>query len=152
VCPYALPNISPVSAQQRLLINQNPPRIVIWSTLDVLSGANASQTIYRVNYPPQGTYSEWEDSLDITSYVEPESVCTLARKCVVSGAQVYTLIKYAALRLFLWFLITGEWDYSILLQRNTVKFFRALSESQYAIYIRLFEGDELRGYGKYFVR
>lgn len=140
-----------VSSPPSMLLLCEQTRIKIFSRTDLLTGANAAQTVYRVTYTGGREFSEWSCPLTITRYVRSKS-CTLSSKAWVLGANLKSLVLYAALRIFLWFLLTGKWDYSILVRSKTREFFGTLSASdKYRQYLLAFESEDLRGYGKYFV-
>lgn len=126
------------------------PDIAIYTSADVLSGSNPGQVIYRVRHL-NGVSEEWQNYLPITKYAAPCGPCTLVDKNILSGAETYTLINYSSLRVFLWFLITGKWKYSIVLQRNTEEFFACLASSQYKCFITQFTEGDFVGYDRYFL-
>lgn len=128
-------------------------RIAIFSVTDQIRGANASQTIYRITYDQGRTWDEWENSLKhITQYVVPTKLCTFTSKVWANRIDIRALMLYSGLRVFLWFLVKGVWDFSILVRSRSKEFFHALASSKYRIYIEAFESERLRGYGKYFVK
>lgn len=126
------------------------PRLIVFTSTDVIYASNASQSIFR-RLNEDGSYNEWERNLGITRLVSPKECMTLTSKVRYNGALYPYILNYASMRYFLWFLITDKWCIDILLRRNTKRFFDALEHSIYACWIEYFNTSPVSGYDKYFL-
>ncbi len=144
------------SSSQLMFTNKaNSTRINIRAATDFFTGANLDQVLFGLLEDQKVTkYLQYPNLVKVVKGTE----CTLAGKSIFladkEGSNLWKLfsgiILYGMLRYFLWFLITNNWDLNILLRRNTVDFFKALSNSQYSEFIEAFLDPAIRGFGKYF--
>ncbi len=143
------------SSQLTFTNKDNSTRIDIRAVTDFFTGSNLDQVLFGLLEDQKVTkYLQYPNLVKVVKGTE----CTLAGKSIFladkEGSNLWKLfsgiILYGMLRFFLWFLITNNWDLNILLRRNTVDFFKALSNSQYSEFIEAFLDPAIRGFGKYF--
>lgn len=119
-------------------------RIFILAVMETIFGQNLSLALFR------SARGEWLHRPRFTSVVRGKE-CTLVGKYATQelrGAVPTLLEEYGLLRYFLWFILTGAWDITILLQSRTKEFFLALRNSSYRIWLLTFK--KYRGYELYF--
>lgn len=126
--------------------SQVDTRIFMLYATEPIFGQNITQALFR------SSTGECRRRPRLTSVVSGKA-CTLLGKYLtpeLKSASPSSLETYGLLRYFLWFLITGRWNISILLQRNTLEFFAALRNSPYRIWLNTFNDPKYKGYAKYF--
>lgn len=146
------------------------PQIEITSTTDTFYGANLSQVIYQVlntqvKCKPLGLQSTKETLCTSSNFPQLNTVLAGTGTLIERVWQLtptttpqisqlnfmLNLICYAMLRYYLWKLIKGEFDITILYANNTAEFFKALVCSEYAQYIVIFNQPQIKGYAVYFI-
>jgi hypothetical protein len=173
--PYQLEiNINQILSLSQFYSNNSEmemPEIKIITSTESYFGANLSQSFFEVakvkmichhgNYKKKSYTSSDTKYPNLTAVVRGKG-CTLIEKVYfiskktkldISEFDFYKrLISYSMLRYYLWYLIRGVFDVSILHRDNTRLFFSSLAQSEYALFINIFDDPIIKGYDYYFIK
>lgn len=138
------------SPSARTLLSEDKcpsPRIALFMSTGGAYSLNIVETVMRASDRPN---KEWTKVPCLTRVTRPRGICTLIEKLLSLRVSILTYLEYAGLRYFLWFLTTGKWNTSILLQRNTRRFYRELAKGPYALWSVYLNQARFSGYEKIF--
>jgi hypothetical protein len=136
------------------------PLLRVFYSTDLLTGNDIAQVVL---YQPGGPYytqylPEFQEYLITVGVQVCPNYSTKIRYIAFRDYQpdqinvVGDLIMvYGLVRYFLWFLITGQFDLSILLQRRNGEFALALLNSSYACWITFFTNSIYAAMGQYYI-
>lgn len=151
--------------------NINAPQIEITATTEPYLGANLSEVVYQVvevytKCKPCGAQSSKTVFLENSNYPKLNEVLQGTGSLMQRVQQISStitpyisqfdflrnIVAYAMLRYYLWKLITGCFDLTILYSNNTAKFFKELACSKYRDFLQVFNETQIKGYSVYFIK
>lgn len=142
------------------LQDDNCGKIFIAQSTNVYGGYNVAQVLFSYQSPDgklTENYSRYPKMTEVLRGRTDENCTFIDIIASQTTNETFTatvggVILYGTLRYFLWFLMTGKWTTSILLQCNTKMFFHKLRNSKFACFEPAFETPQVMGMGKYFLK